>query len=543
MPNENEASELRAICPYCDSLTQSGRQDPKFYVNTATGLYYCFHCGIKGKDLSDDLLERLNVIDEIAKKPFDKTKLASLEASGPELDLFIKERFGNPSNDSGGEAMSFKGKSLYFSPEYKAIAIINRDMSGEPIGIKYRKIDPTANPRYLSETGSVHEGFWLKGEDNTKLLILEGELDALTASLCGFKGDILACQTNRIPESQLKAIRAHQNVFVLPDNDLGGEQLKISSNGLLGALKPIIISLPQGIAKDLNEYLQRSGYEQCSQFIRMETRTQLERDTRGLTESIPELLTWLSDDRRTSGDSTGWKSIDSALGGGLRAGEMSIINAFAKAGKSSFITNLIHNLARNGKKIALASFEMPPHSTYTSLISIALQANIRQLNQQDRDDLVNHSVEEFAYLKNITMLQRFGYTPWEDIEQWAIMMKRLYDIDYLVLDHAGFMVEKMTDAEENQILAKNIKKLTNTLGIHIPVVVQAPKTKDGLSIQTSYGGMAWGQNADNFLILDRDKSNESLLKVRLEAARYPNAKPSYEAIHLFYNRETLTLTE
>lgn len=526
-------SELRAVCFDCGSLTLNGRIDGKFYYNTETTAYYCHHCQIKGKDLPQEILEELQVIDEIIKKPFNQTALSLLVPNHPKLDAFLAER-GLRASDQ-----------LMYSPNYDAVAIpVYGTFDCTSIsGIKYRKLDPEAKPRYLSEPGSVNEGYWIKGTDSSKLLIVEGELDALTAFQCGFNGAILATQTNRVAESQTASIKAFKSIFVCPDKDLGGVELENSIQSLLRGHRGIVtVTLPEGF-KDLNELLQKGGQNECSEFIRIQTQTAIERDTRNYSQSVPELLTWLSDDRHRTGDSSGWPALDQVIGKGFRTGEMSVINSFAKVGKSSFVNNLIHNLARNNKKIALASFEMPPHAIYTSLLSIAMETNIRELSNEDRDAYVQGCLEESRYLDNIITLKRFGYTPWNEIEEWARHCKEKYQIDYLVLDHAGFMVENMTDAEENQTLAKNIKKLTNTLEISIFVVVQAPKSKDGLSIQTAYGGMAWSQNCDNFFILERDKENESLLKVRLEAARYPGCNPSSQPIHLFYDRETLKLNQ
>lgn len=528
-------TELRCTCPFCGSLTKSGRIDPKFYLNLTTGLYYCFHCQVKGKDLTNQMIEELNVIDEISKKAFDPTSLARLTES-PELEAFLETRFG--------KTRSGATSGLGYSPEQQAIAIPIKDFNQDVVGIKYRHINLASKSRYSSEVGSMNEGHWIKGSDLTKLLIVEGELDAITASLTGFKGSILATQTNRINTNQLKHIKTFKNVFLLPDDDLGGLELENSTKELLGPFKVNVIKIDRENCKDLNELLQKGGLDECDQFIQFQTQTELERDTKDLRGSIPELLTFLSNRRNTVGDSTGWKSIDHILGGGLRPNEMSVINAFAKAGKTSFVTNLIHNLAKSGKKIALASFEMDPaRALYPSLLSIAGQINLRELPIDELTQTVDIISEDCSYLSNIVTLKRFGYTAWNEIEDWAQMMKNSHQIEYLVLDHAGFMVEKMTDAEDNQILAKNIKKLTNTLQLNILVVVQAPKSKDGLSIQTSYGGMAWGMNADNFITLERSKDNENELRVKLEASRYPGSNPSSTPCLLFYDRNTCTLNE
>ena len=526
------ATELRALCPFCGSLTQNGRIDGKFYINSETGLYFCHHCQISGKDLSERFLEELEVIDEIAKKEFKQSSLSKLKSDSPELKDFLDARLNGAAD-----------LPIAYSPEHKAIAIITTNFNQEVVGIKYRRTG-SESPRYLSEPGSVNEGFWIKGDDD-KLLIVEGEIDALTGAVAGFRGTILATQTNRLSLSASKHVKAFKNVFVIPDKDLGGEELKNSIAELLGPLKAVIISLPHDDIKDLNDLLTRRGYEECREFIRVQTRTELEKDTKTLSGVIGDMVSFLSDQRNLVGDSTGWLSVDSLLGGGLRPNEMSVINAFAKTGKTSFIQNLIHNLAKSGKKIALASFEADPAtSIFPSLLSIAGQINIRSVEDaNDLNDLVRGIHEESPYLDNIFILRRFGYTPWHEIEEWATEMKRAHGIEYLILDHAGFMTEKMTDAEENQVLAKNIKKLTNTLNLHIPVVVQAPKTKDGLSIQTSYGGLAWGMNADNFFILERSKDNENELRVKLEAARYPGANPGQSAALLYYTKETCSLNE
>lgn len=522
-------SEVRAFCPFCESLTSSGRKDPKFYVNLESGLYYCFHCQEKGKDLSDEFLEGLEIIQTIEKKTFDQTALARLETEARALQDFRDLRL----NGSLAE--------LFYEPQMEAIAIPVRNFQGDLVGLKYRRCAPDAQPRYLSEPGSLNEGFWLKGEDPQRLLIVEGEIDALTAALAGFKGSILATQTNRLAESQLNAVKSFKDIFLTPDNDLGGTELQNSIERLLGPFKVTLVKLPD-LFKDLNEFWIRAGSEAVKDWLGREAQTELERQTRELQLGLAEAKRFLRDMKNRTGDSTGWKAVDELLGGGLRASEMTVINSFAKTGKSSFVHNLVHNLAFQGKKVAVASFELPPHAIFTTLISIALERNMREMPDSERDAL-DSLRDGFDYLQNVVMLERFGFTPWQEIEDWAHLMKRKHGIDYLVLDHAGFLTEKMTDAEENQILAKNIKKLTNTLQVHIPIVVQAPKTKDGLSLQTSYGGMAWAQNADNFFTLERSKENETELKVRLEAARYPAANPSSTPALLFYQRESCSLVE
>jgi hypothetical protein len=530
--------ELRAICPECDSITQSGKQIPKYYVNVEKEVGFCFHCGFSGP-VKEEELETLNVVDIKERLPFDPTSFNELPtALPPEAVGFLNKRFPGVSLDE------LTPYSLRYHPRYHALAIpTTNPETGELQGVKYRFISPVSDLRYISEEASQFGGYWLEGKQD-KLLITEGELDAITAKLLGFEGTVLALQTNRMSQETAARIPKFKNVFFCLDNDKAGLEGRTQVTALLRGAEPSTIVLP-GSVKDLNELLQEHGREESSHIIRKATRTDLERNTVSLSESVSELVEFLSDRRNTKGDSTGWGALDHAFGGGLRPAEMTVLNSFAKQGKTTFLNNLAHNLALVGKRVAIASFEMDPAKTlYPSLLSIAGQTNIRSITDRTGlQEAVELIESECSYLNNIITLRQFGYTPWEQIEEWAYLMRDQYQIEYLFLDHAGFLVEKMTDAEENQILSKNISKLCKSSGLHIPVVVQAPKTKDGLSIQTAYGGLAWAMHADNFLIIERDKQNEMALKVRLEAARYPGAVSGGDPVLLFYDRETGSLSE
>lgn len=526
-------TEVLIDCPSCDNTSLKGRYAPTCYLNPDKNVYYCHRCGAKGSFQESDL-DNLNIIDIKEYQPFSKDAYDRLDEVGEAAFNYLNKRFNI---DSENKAQLVQDFGLKYHPDYHAIAIPNIK-DGEVIGIKYRFIAPLGDNRYIAEAGSEFGGYWLEGSAD-KLLVVEGEFDAMSAKLAGFEGTVLALQTNKLSQDSVNRVRGFKHVFLALDNDKGGIEGTATIKSLVQ--NPMIIKMPEGV-KDLNEAYQ-SG--QCSELLRVETQTDLERSTVTLSQSIGDMVTFLSDRRNTKGDSTGFNSLDHVLGGGLRSNEMTVVNAFAKTGKTSFINNIAHNLAVIGKKVAIASFEMDPARTlYPSLLSIAGQTNLRSLEDAD---MLRASIElihsDCSYLNNIVTLRKFGVTPWSEVEEWAALMKKTHNIDYLVLDHAGFLVNKMTDAEENQILAKEIKKLTNTLGVHILVIVQAPKTKDGLSIQTSYGGLAWGMNADNFIILERSKEDETELRVKLEASRYPGARPSNTPALLYYDRETCTLSE
>lgn len=527
-------SELRAVCPECGSITQSGRVDPKFYVNLEKGVGYCHHCGFTGP-VGEELVDQLNVVSIRDRVPFDQSSLDRLEPLSDEAKRYLGKRFPGASQSQLDEF------SLLYSSKHHAIAIPSFNQNGLQ-GIKYRFIAPSGNLRYIAEESSQFGGYWIDGKTD-RLLVVEGEFDAISARVSGFQGTILALQTNRLSNESIQRVKSFKNVFLALDNDTGGAEGSNEIKQILGDIKPVSVKLPEGI-KDLNELLQKRGIDESNRFLREETRTSVERVTIDLERSLPNMVTYLSDRFAKRGDPTGYQTIDSALAGGLRPNEMSVIHSRMKSGKSTFISNLAIRLAKLGRKIAIVSPEMPADTMlYPTLASIASQFNLRSLN--DKEDIQNALkivIDDHPYLQNVVCNNSLGNITFESVKEWARYIKTSIGLNYLVLDHAGYFVKKMTDADENQSLAKEISALSKELNMHVLVVVQSPKAED-LSIQTTYGGTAWGQVCDNFFILNRDFSDPNLLKVTIPRVRYPEAPGLLNALHLFYDRETYTLSD
>lgn len=527
MSNPSEVN-LRSICPFCESITQSGRIDGKFYIRPDTGTYICFHCHAKGMNLK--LLETLEVIEEVKKKP---------------LDLTVVKDFNklNVAKFEQSRGLSYCSE-LEFSPKHNAIAIINRDLrTNEIIGIKYRSLLPdSSNNRYSSEPGSLNEGFWLKGPDDTKLAIVEGEIDALSLRDLGFSGFILATQTNRLSESQLNEVKRFKYVFTIPDNDLGGTQLENSTQSLLGVLNTII-KLPAEV-KDINEFLIKD-LETSRQFVKDQLRTALERDTVGFFGNTDEMIDFLSNSSNLFGTSTGFSPLDKVLAGGIRDKEFTVISALMKVGKTSFINNLIHNSAKLGKRIAVASFEMDgPTEISPSILSIAGQFNFRSLQYKDLlTEAAKQLSKDCSYLNNITYLRREGDANWIDVMEWFESISKSNKYDYLILDHVGFLTEDIKDASVTRRLSREIKSFGTSHDVKIIATVQQGRSKEGLGMLNADGGIGWAQACHNFITLQRNKENNLCLEVRLSGARYAGCRVSNDPIHLFYDPDTCSLNE
>lgn len=215
------------------------------------------------------------------------------------------------------------------------------------------------------------------------LIITEGEIDALTAIDCRFphtvsvpdgaplppntntqdderKLDPAADQTGKFEflwnnRERLKLIK---RFTIATDNDTAGKYLANELVRRLSAARCQFVEYPEG-CKDLNEVLLRHGRDAVVDVIRS-ARPYPVRGLYRLSEypDLPPLETF----------STGWETLDRVEGpaAGLRLfpGEFMVVTGIPGHGKSTWVLNLIFNLAqRYHWRTALFSPEMPtvPH--------------------------------------------------------------------------------------------------------------------------------------------------------------------------------------
>jgi hypothetical protein len=444
---------------------------------------------------------------------------------------------------------------LGYEPERDAISIPSYS-SGTLVGIKYRLLGDS-DMRYVAESGSQAGSYVLPAVDDSKAcLIVEGEFDAITARLLGWTGLIVAVQTNRLTvkvraefKKLLKTIRWF---YYCCDNDIPGQQLFESLRQFIPTSRLVEFALPADF-KDLNEILQETQNIEEShrvfQSIIQRSMPAIVRDTAKFFDSIEQTVEFLSNKHNVKGDSSGIRLLDDKLGGGFRPHELTLINAVAKVGKTTFATQVMYNLASQGKKVGFASLEMDPITQVKpSFLSIALKTNIRKLSESELTETIGNAIDDVPQLDSIYFFNRYGVTPSQDISDWIAYGYEDLGITHFFIDHVGYSLEEQANISENAKLAKFLKALTRQFPIHIYAIVQPPKLVPNykgelplLGKDTLFGGASWGQAMDNLITLQRSKDNADMLEVRLTDSRYPLATPSDSAILLSYDRETCSL--
>lgn len=537
--------ELKIICPHCDSLTTSGRQDPKCYVNEEKGVYHCFHCKAKGKssDLEEESLQAAERVEKKEFNPDDVLSLLSLRLPAEALS-YLERRFPGLSL---GEVIN-KGELMY-SAERNAIAFPTKDIDGYTVGVKYRSLDPEAKIRWLAEPGSRIGCYTLKG-NNDKLLIVEGQMDALTAKLGGFEGTVIALESTHLNSTVISEIRRFNSVFIMLDNDGPGREAQAKALFDLKYLGLKAVNLPEKV-KDLNELLTAEGATEFKSFINTKFKSDNEQVTLRVSDRLNSIYsTLLSKDSR-EGRSTGWNNLDMILDGGFRESDYIIVNSYMKSGKTTFVNNLSVNHMSQDKKVALASFEMDPDSeTFLGAINLAGGIDVFDIKEDQVQDHVSKTIINNKWLNNLIVLNKHGKTMWDEVKKWLDYIVGKYEIDLIILDHAGFMIKDMKDATENINLHANAKQFAVENRVPVVMVTQTPKpAKDRfgnlsseLDMYSSYGGAGAGIACNHYFTLKRDPEARDLLEVTLKGSRNRRALVG-EKVILTYDRNTGRLSE
>lgn len=245
--------ELRFdFCPICN---KEKKENPCFSVNIKTGNYICHTTGKGGniKDL-DDFEFKLPEIKE--KKPRKK-------------DIDFSELFKKRADHHlGGDWLSYlKGRSISekglnrFCRLGKNNTMMIPITDGEKVvAIKYRTIDK----KLSCETGSSSDYFvnWQNVENKSYLIIVEGEIDLLSAVEAGYDNVVsipFGCKNLKCIDNQKKWIESFSKVIIAVDNDSPGIECKNQIIDKLSSIKSKLYTVEMGKYKDFNEILMAEG--------------------------------------------------------------------------------------------------------------------------------------------------------------------------------------------------------------------------------------------------------------------------------------------
>lgn len=254
--------ELRFdFCPICN---KEKKENPCFSVNIKTGNYICHTTGKGGNIKELDNFEfKLPEIKE--KKPRKK-------------DIDFSELFKKRADHHlGGDWLSYlKGRGISekalnkFCRLGKNNAMMIPITDGEKVvAIKYRTMDK----KLSCETGSGSDYFvnWQNVENKSYLIIVEGEIDLLSAIEVGYDNVVsipFGSKNLKCIDKQKKWIESFSKVILAVDNDTPGIECKNQIIEKLSNIKNKLYEVLMDEYKDFNEILVAKGEEELKAVIK-----------------------------------------------------------------------------------------------------------------------------------------------------------------------------------------------------------------------------------------------------------------------------------
>lgn len=245
------------------------------------------------------------------------------------------------------------------------------------------------------------------------------------------------------------------------------------------------------LASNLAEKARDSIGEPASKLID-HAQTQLEKLAASKTGSEPQLaadglLFFIEDlEAQAAGTapraiSTGFYDLDRKMSGGMRRGELIVVAARPKMGKSAFAFNVANHVAREGNSLVL-SMEMPKQQIHqrnvASLGKVAmgylLQAHTIPPEKQGGDEIWSAITNGLEALRELNLwVDDQGGLTLLDVRTKARQVKRKKGLDLLVIDYLQLMSGE-GDNRNAQIesITRGLKALAKELDIAIMLLSQ-----------------------------------------------------------------------
>jgi len=507
--NGRSGEEVKTTCPQC-SHTRKKKNYPCLNVNTEKGVWHCHHCGWSG-GLGSGVINRSAPPNrrvyhrpEFRPAVLSDNAITFLTKRGLTTDVLIRnrialERVWMPQIEEEVQAIAF--------PYFKA---------GEIVNVKYR--DSQKNFRQVAGA----EKIVYKYDDIAEITIIcEGEMDALSLEVAGFRNAISVPDGAPTPESKnlelkfefLDDERFDQvKQFVLAvDNDEPGKKLEDELARRLGRDKCMRVTWPEG-CKDANEVLMRHGAETLRHCIEDAKAFPVEGvfSISDIEDDINNMLEF----GMIKGEPTGWDSVN-----GLYTpapGQWTLVTGIPSMGKSEWLDALAVNIAENaGWVFGVCSPENQPISWHAAKL-IEKRMNERlvagRVNQAKFHEAKAWLNEHFHFImpeeptldsvlaKAKVLVRRHG-------------MKGLIIDPYNELDHTK-RKDGVNETEYVSTFLTQLRKFARENSIHVWLVAHPAKlmkekngeypVPDGYTVS---GSAHFYNKADNIVAVHRDVRN------------------------------------
>lgn len=538
-PNEQFLIDRAALgqhrrpCPWCSGSRKRNKAETCLAVNRDDSriVYACHHCGVSG---IVPLTRREKTIQKVDHVPAIVRK---------------KEDF-DPIDDRHIDWLSGRGISAATAHKYGLVAT---EIEGNPaIGFPY--FDDKGNIVALKKRSILSKDFRCAGSPQTffgtpqlkkgePLVVVEGEADLLALAEVGISavsvpnGAPMKVTEGRIDPSEdgkfkflwaaKEFIDAAERIVIATDADGPGEALAEEIARRVGKERCWRVEFPDGI-KDSNEALVKLGKDHLRKIV-SEAKPW---PVAGLYDAyhFKEQVWTLYEKGVGRGDSTGYASVDEFYT--IVPGQVTIVTGIPSSGKSTFINQVMVNLARDRSwKFGICSFEYEPRLHISSLMSMRTQQPFfegpsRRMNAEEARAAFDWVQDHFTFV-------------WQDdgglanldsiLDRLRISILR-HGIRGAVIDPYNFISRDSRDKSETEWISDmltKVKAFAMGHGIHIWFVAHPTKMQRGADGKIPApggfdisGSAAWFAKADCGMTVHRDKDEPGISQIHIWKCRF-----------------------
>jgi twinkle protein len=387
--------------------------------------------------------------------------------------------------------------------------------NGALVAVKYRSFP---EKDFTQDSGGAHDFFGIDLVEKGKpIIIVEGEIDALTVMECGIEnvvsvpsgapikvadGKVLPSEDKKFAYvwNAREVIESAPYIVLATDQDSAGQALAEELARRIGKDKCRIAKFSK---KDLNEVL-------LDDPTRHSVRDIIDKATpypiAGLSDAgiYFDRLNDLFNKGTGKGFSTGYTSVDSVYT--VAPSQLTVVTGYPSSGKSNFIDQIMVNLAKASDwKFAVCSFENQPEIHISRLMEIYTKKRFfdgkDRMSEWEKQDAFKWVQEHFLFIDTN------GEEPStldSILDRARIAVKRM-GVRGLVIDPYNYIELDKSNSTETEAISQmltKVQKFVKTNDVHCWFIAHPSKINrsgveqprpDGMSIS---GSMAWWAKTD-----------------------------------------------
>lgn len=537
-------------CPFC------GDTKGHFYIDQREGVFFCHKCQERGN------LTTLK--KHFGDQEINGRNISRHKSSGGEIVQAFQGK--NVKFNAPGEEIISKGhrtllddaNALDYVTAERGIGVdivqrfklgletekngtkwlmIPHYANGRAVNIKYRTIPPAEKGfrRYPGgQTVLYNQDALEKNPD--EIYLTEGEIDCLTLiEKVGENVVGVTAGAGSFNAEWIDLLESVGKIILLYDSDEPGQRGAREAAYRLGFDRCFNVVLPDG--QDVNEYFSNhdvSDFQALVQKARPFDVTGIISLNDGL-----ELLKKEGEKPDQAGLNTGFQSVDRLLKSGLKPGELVVVSAPPKIGKTSWVLQLVTWNALQGIPSLFFCMEMRPEKIIHKIVQFHCEEeNISERGIENTRNAFQGKPLYFGYA--------YKKPSTEEILNILKQAIRRYGLKLVAFDHLHFLCRSMTNqTQEISLSVQGFKLLAEEMKIPIILIAQPRKIEDDRSMtaQDLKDSSSIYSDCDHLIILHRNRlssdrgerkkrdsispkngvlvqSFDPLTTVRIEASRY-----------------------